>query len=521
MNLTRVSLRSLGGRPPQSNPRLDRGLPGRRALAWPEAALAVLAGALAGALILITLRRSTLEAVAALAALSALALFGTGSVRRPLLALLAFSLPLHLDIYLGKFSMVFAHGPSASVGRIAGNDLVLAALLFLWLGEMALGRQKRVELYPKVSAPALLFIALGALSIAFAQEPRLSVYQVLELIKGFVLFLYVANRVQDESDLKWLLAGLMAAVAFQSCLGLGQAALQRPLGLAFLGERTNVRQHILQSQITIRPSGTLWHPNHLAMYLELVLPVIAATLLAPRAGAQSQGAPGLSWRWRLAAAAVLVLGLMTVVYTLSRGAWLGLCAAAAVLGLWGVRRRAIPRVSMAVGWLGLVIIVLLANALTGNVIVERLTGPDLGSAQSRIPLMAGALAVVADHPLLGSGLNNYQHTIRAYDTSGAFTEFGLLPVVHNLFLLIAAETGLLGLAAFLWLLAALGRMGIRFLRRPAALSLATVVVAGLLAGGLASLLHHLVDFGLLGDAQLTYTFWFLAGLLVALSNRFS
>jgi hypothetical protein len=44
-------------------------------------------------------------------------------------------------------------------------------------------------------------------------------------------------------------------------------------------------------------------------------------------------------------------------------------------------------------------------------------------------------------------------------------------------------------------------------------------VAGLLAGGLASMLHQLVDFGLLGDAQLMVTFWFLAGLLVGVSSH--
>ena len=91
-------------------------------------------------------------------------------------------------------------------------------------------------------------------------------------------------------------------------------------------------------------------------------------------------------------------------------------------------------------------------------------------------------------------------------------------MVHNLFLLIAAEVGLLGLGAFLWLVIALGRMGVRYLTEQAIASLSTAVVAGLLAGGLASMLHQLVDFGLLGDAQLTYTFWFLAGLLTALSG---
>jgi putative inorganic carbon (hco3(-)) transporter len=489
--------------------------------AWLQALLVLVVGGLSGALAIVALSSSSqggILVVAAVAASAALAVvLGLGEVRRPLLAILAFSLPLHLDIYLGKFPLSFAYGPIASLGRLAGNDLILAALLFLWLGEMAIGRQKRIELFPRMSAPALLFIGLGVLSIVFVQEPRLSIYQTLELVKGFLLFLYVANRVQDESDLKWLLAGLMAAVLFQGGLGLYQAVMQRPLGLEILGERIAVRHHILESQVTVRPSGTLWHPNHLAMYLELVLPVIGAVLLAP--GATAHGQPGISWRWRLAAVLALTVGLATVVFTLSRGTWLSLCVAAAVLVWWGVRNRTLPRLSTAVGLAGLLIILVLLNALTGSVIVERLTGPDLGSAQSRVPLMRGAVTIIADHPLLGSGLNNYENAIQIYDSSGEFTGFGLLPVVHNLFLLIAAEVGLLGLGAFLWLVAVLGRTGVRYLREQSIASLAAAVVAGLLAGGLASMLHQMVDFGLLGDPQLTYTFWFLAGLLTALSGH--
>ena len=346
---------------------------------WVQVLLVLVVGGLSGTLAIVALRSSSqgsIFAVAAVAALAALAVvFGLGEVRRPLLAILAFSLPLHLDIYLGKFPLSFAYGPSASLGRLASNDLVLAALLFLWLGETAIGRQRRIEFFPRTSAPALLFIGMGVLSIAFAQEPRLSIYQVLELGKGFLLFLYVANRVQDGSDLKWLLAGLLAAVLFQGGLGLYQAVMQRPLGLDILGERLAVHHHILVSQVTVRPSGTLWHPNHLAMFLELVLPVVGAMLLAP--STRTHGQSGISWRWRLAAALALVVGLATVVLTLSRGTWLSLGVAAAILVWWGVRSQTLPRLATAVGLAGLLAILVLLNALTGNVIVERLTGPDL------------------------------------------------------------------------------------------------------------------------------------------------
>jgi O-antigen ligase len=119
--------------------------------------------------------------------------------------------------------------------------------------------------------------------------------------------------------------------------------------------------------------------------------------------------------------------------------------------------------------------------------------------------------------VLGIGLKNYEIAIRQYDITGQFTEFGNMPIVHNILLLYLAEIGLLGMSAFVWLLVSLARRGLGFVRGREA-ALAPSVAVGLLVSGLVLLAHNMVHVGLGGDPQLFVVFWFLAGLLVALTS---
>ena len=464
--------------------------------------LAVIVGAASGVLISALSRISALWAViGVLVALFATVLVAAGQLRRPLLALLAFAVPLSLDVNFLVYP--FHHEGGANGFGIAFKDIVLLLLIFLALGEMALRKPVRLRLFAGVTFPALLFMALGAVSSVFAPNPQLTAYQVLEIMKGLVLYLYVANFVRDDQDIRWVLTGLMAVVLFESSLGLYQSLAGRTLGLSFIGERDTAIRQIMEGRVTIRPTGTFWHANALAMYLGMALPVIAGLLLAP----VKRGA-------KLGAAAVIMVGLITLAYTLSRGAWIGVCLAAVLLLAFALSRKVISPAHLAPGLMVAAALVIALNLLAGGAIIRRLTVYDRGSAQVRIPLMRGALTVAADYPILGSGLNNYSDIIMTYDSAAEYTQSGILPVVHNVFLLFAAETGLLGLGAFLWLLAALGIRGFRYLQGRG-VTLTTCLTAGLLASGLSLVVHCMVDLALVGDMLLFVQFWFLAGLLVA------
>ena len=426
-----------------------------------------------------------------------------GEIRRPLLALLAFIVPFHVSRTL-MWRPAHIGGVSGFV--IDSTDVVLLILVCLWIGEMTIGHRP-IRFFPSISVPALLFIALGLASALIAIEPAFTAFQLVQWVKGFVLYLYLANHVTDEHDARWILVGLMAAVAFQSGLGLYEVIAQRPLGLGSLGEAATQAELILDWQ-GVRPRGTLVHANSLAAFLGMTLPLIATVFFTP-AGRTL----------KILAGGVVFVGLMADVYTLSRGGWVGIIVSILILlALYprGAHRR--PFIRLLAGVPLLLILVVALNLLTGGQIVDRLTESDRGAAGARVPLMRGAWAVISDHPVIGTGMNNYLLAVEQYDPTHGLAQYDARGVVHNSFLLIAADTGLLGLAAFVWLLAAVGWRVLKFLFNHK-VGWAAGLLIGLAAGGSHLIVHSMVDFVLLADNQLFVLFWILVGLMVGLTAQ--
>ena len=70
---------------------------------------------------------------------------------------------------------------------------------------------------------------------------------------------------------------------------------------------------------------------------------------------------------------------------------------------------------------------------------------------SRIPLIKIAYNMIKEHPIVGVGTNTYSSVIHQYtnapDLKGIY-----LAQVHNQYLLVFAEAGLIGIISFLWLM---------------------------------------------------------------------
>jgi len=125
----------------------------------------------------------------------------------------------------------------------------------------------------------------------------------------------------------------------------------------------------------------------------------------------------------------------------------------------------------------------------------------------RMQLWKEALCVIRDHPLWGAGLNTYALVIRPYK-SFYFGE----AYAHNSFLQMAAETGVLGLLSFLWILFGYFKNGFRHLSNSR-----NSLVLGLMSGVLAFLAQSFVDTNLYA-LQLVVLFWFMLGLTFAVIN---
>jgi putative inorganic carbon (hco3(-)) transporter len=155
--------------------------------------------------------------------------------------------------------------------------------------------------------------------------------------------------------------------------------------------------------------------------------------------------------WELLAGLAFCLGSVALVLTYTRGSWLACICSLGIVVLWGWRLLRPSHKALCLFG----VIILASGILIQKAVSDRLL--DKQAAESRIPLMQMALRMIADHPLLGVGANNYTVQMEQYATKNLSGDW--MYAVHNKYLLIWAETGPGALIAFLWFIGATLRRG--------------------------------------------------------------
>lgn len=139
---------------------------------------------------------------------------------------------------------------------------------------------------------------------------------------------------------------------------------------------------------------------------------------------------------------MFIFAILAVIYTYSRGGFLGLCAVLLMLILRS-RKKLLGIAAMSLG------VILFLN-FGPQAYLERIksikTYEKDESAMGRIYAWRVAMAMIKERPLTGVGLRNFIQMYPFYDpVHGA-------KVAHNSYLQLAAETGLVSLSLFLLLL---------------------------------------------------------------------
>ncbi len=188
--------------------------------------------------------------------------------------------------------------------------------------------------------------------------------------------------------------------------------------------------------------------------------------------------------------AVVAIGL---VLTWSRGAWLG-----AILGL-GTLLVVTANRRLWVGVLAAVVVLAAATPIIGprwHWHVTRLR--DVAVAEgpfSRIAIWKVVPRIIADHPVLGTGLGTFAS---AYGRYAGESPSEAPPTAHDIFLNFAVETGVLGLAALLYFLGTGTRALVRWYKRSPPGSSQRAMSATVLAAVAALMGHQLVDGTVMG-----------------------
>lgn len=339
--------------------------------------------------------------------------------------------------------------------RFHGAPKVLPLAVLLLLGA-PLVYEVVVRRRGFVAHPALplvgLFMAVGVVGLAFSSDVDRTLDTVFEyLLEGMLIFFLVTNVVRTPRALRWatwslLLAGaMMAAVpiyqqlsgSFESSFGgFGQTT-----DVGFLTGAVTVEGEVRQ----VRLSGPIGEQNRFAQCTLMVVPLglLAASgsrrkavrvLAAGLAGVAGVGSM-LSFSRGAAVAFVLTVAILLVVRMVS----LRQVAIVAVAG-------ALVVLAMPQYWKRLSTI-----ANVAGIFGEPPAGaeePD-GAIKGRATEMIAAAQVFADHPVVGVGPGMFPQYSRIYGNRLGIRRLEENRESHSLYLGLAAETGVLGLACFL------------------------------------------------------------------------
>jgi O-antigen ligase len=407
---------------------------------------------------------------------------------RLLLGIIILEIPIQVDAYL------FFQEHWAEYGAIGGINLSISTfciggLYALWLGKFAAaaGYPWRRQLY--FGYPAAAYLGCALISLCVAHERSMAINSIVLLAQAFLIYHYLANRVQSRGDVVFAVAMLLVALAMQGMIMLGLFALGHPIQLG------PVAGMITED---LRVGGTVGSPVTGATYLALSMAPALAVLATP-----------LASRYKLLAIAALALGGIGLLLTLSRGAWLAVAMSIGVFLFLAWYRRLVSV------WLpaALALSLLLIGFTFQESIANRLLGDDEGSAEARLPLVYLAGEMIGDQPLTGVGINNativgsQYSALLDYRTEWYYT-------IHNKYLLEWVELGVFGLAAFVWFLFSTLRYGWTvWQRRDRVLS---PLALGLLLAIAGQMLHMTVD--VFNSRAQVQSLWLCAGLIVALSR---
>lgn len=418
--------------------------------------------------------------------LSLFMLWGFRDIKKFLLFTGIFTIPFAIDYG-------FVYG--SHIGWVSGVFVRLSDLSFLLLpGVWLLGGIDRLDLAPAITLPTMAFMTACLLSLANSTAAGFSCYQVVQIATLFLCYAWISlNTLRGEADLRLVVRFLMVSLVFQSALSIVQFITGYDLSF-----RTGVEMSFLsiEGEGWVRSFGTIGRPNAFGGY---IAPLILMSQVMIMGGALKRSR--LYW-------ASMVLGIIALIFSFSRGAWISFLAGNLFLLCLGVARRLPWLKRLLLAQMTTLVIILPFS----SVILERIFGYDANAAWSRVPLMKLAWNMICDHPYLGVGINTFMNMAPRYitqDIAGAW-----LGEVHNMYLLVAAEAGAVGLAAFLWLMASIFGQARRLSMAP------DPFLSSLGLGGMAALVavatHMFVDM-YTGSILLSLLF-LLAGIMTA-GNR--
>lgn len=325
---------------------------------------------------------------------------------------------------------------------------ILAFLLIIFTQPFWTSQNKKKN---KTIILFLLFVVCYLLfNVLFIAVNKWAAFYKLAKIAEFIFLGIAISKLRPK--LITIASILSISVFYTSIIAIWQFSIQKSIGgpLWWLGERTfyaatpGIAAFSWSSgELILRPYSTFPHPNVLGGFLAIILPVTVFILIT---------------KWthigkllKTLFIVSFITGTTALILSFSRAAWL-----VSLVGLTGIflekkfslfekiKTKKSPVIFIFY-------LLILASAIVPVTLSKNLLFKSQ-YLQERADLIEKTISMTSANQLLGVGLNN--SIIQAQNYIKTFPGLYIFQPVHNIYLLVLAETGILGLSLFslIWLM---------------------------------------------------------------------
>jgi len=374
-----------------------------------------------------------------------------------------------------------AGATSARAVTVRLDDLLLVVACLGWLAKMAADKGLGFLRVTPLNKPIAAYMAVSVISTGLgvlcgSVTFVVGFFYVVKYLEYFFLFYMVSNNLKEIKEVKWFVY-LMIGVMVIVCV---LAWAQHAQGLY---------------RVTAPFEGTQGEPNTLGGYLLLMLLLTTSLILNLN--------PPVP---RLMLLLALMLGFPVMLFTLSRGSWLGFVFASPAL-LFLTKKGKLP--------LAIIFFVCIAmfSVILPKYVYERI---NYTFRQNRTERMILGRRLLLDKSA-AARIDTWRNSLQAWAKSPVFGYGVGAPgqIVDNQYGRLLFEVGLLGFLAFFWIIIQIFWRAIAHLRLLRDNDLAVGIIAGYIAA-LVGLLIHGLSAATFIIIRIMEPFWFLTAIVMVL-----
>jgi len=337
-------------------------------------------------------------------------------------------------IWYKKFTPFLSESYAVAI-YITTIDVVILFAYGVWAAEGTLFQDLRRGLKNPVFMLPFAGIAVALMSSVNAVDQRLVWAEIVRYAWMTALFVYCGIRVRRREHIWAFMLGWLVFLSVQVIVATSQYFTHGFLGIEQF--QLTPDPYMPLSQQLVRPFGTQIHPAFLACVVGMICLMVACFALHVPKGTFM----------RYALLSCVPLSVAIAVASRSRGPLVALAPGIVLVLFFAVRRHLLSvRVIIVAGMVVLVGAGAMAPQVTdlakGMFSTNAADSNLMANWNGRWQINLIAFRMVRDHPLVGTGINSFESQIENYKYEE--NKFDFRPA-HNLYILMAAENGMLGL----------------------------------------------------------------------------